>query len=567
MHHGSARLAPDVTVPTGSRSWLATALLAAVFLALYASTLNRWQSGDDLQFILHVERTVEPLVPHPASPEWVSVPGPLPAAEAFELRYFLEWPVSGLVFRTARALGWNGRALWPVTVFHAMVSALALACFFRGLNRITNEPRLAAVVTAGLGCSYAWWYYSTHVDYTILSHAISCILLMLLAHLFARRADRENRLALLLGATVATIGLCLITSFMLTPVIAGSLWLYARERGMPVTRRLLLRYAAGFALAVVAVAALFIVVQPAGIPSLSGLIDQIKYSGSPAHAFAISDIPKGVYGITKAFTRFPGLAQSEASQLLADADRSLWWAYMAWSGAVLAVILAPFATLPLVWRSLGQWTGFTLTLLAWFAGQYAFTTYWEPTYIKWMPGLLIVWWALVGLELSILSARGHRLARPARIGTVALAMVLFVANLTGKFLPSSRPSSDTWTPVTETLSASSRDEDVFVSLTPQYLDLHLPYFGRRQVLSYAFALQTTNDTARAHAALLDGISRTARRNGRVFLIDCTDAQLEAFGRLLRQRRPATVVTIAHRLGFGDGAVPVCELTSDALAGF
>ena len=567
MHDGSTRPALNFAPSTSSRSWLAPALIAAAFFALYVTTLNRWQSGDDLQFIFHVERTVVPQVPHPASPERVSVPGPQPAAEAFELRYFLEWPVSGLVVRTARAFGWSGRALWPVTLFHAVLSVLALACFFRGVNTITNEPRLAALVTAGLGCSYAWWYYSTHVDYTILSHAISCVLLMLLATLFARPAHGEGRLALLLGAAVATIGLSLITSFMLTPIVAGGLWLYARGRDAAVQRRLLARYISGFALAFVVVAVLFVVAQPAGVPSLSGLIEQIKYSGSPAHAFSMSDVPKGVYGITKAFTRFPGLAQSEASQLLAGADRSTWWAYTAWSGMVLAVIMVPFAALPVIWRSLGQWTGFVLTLLAWFAGQYTFTIYWEPTYIKWMPGLLVVWWALAGLELSILSARGHRVARPARIATMALVAMLFVVNLTGKFLPSSRASNDTWTPVTETLRAASRDEDVFVSLTPQYLDLHLPYFGQRQVLSYAFALQTTNDTGKATAALLDGISRTVRRNGRVFLIDCTDAQLETLSRLLQQRRPGLVVGIRHRFEFRGDAVPVCELRSDALAGF
>jgi hypothetical protein len=506
--------------PTLSRrNWLIAAVLGVLFLVLYGLTLTDWHSGDDLQWVMQVEDAVKGRRGfHPSSADSIIDPNWVAPTEGLQVRYLFELPTSSTIYRLTRDAGLADKAYPSVQWTHAVAGLIGIVFFYAAVSQITPLT-LSIIISVGLGVSYAWWYYSTHLDYTVASHAFSCVLLFVLVSMFRAKEPRSvNLWALALGVVNALVVLYLMTGVLLVPVILVALWLHFRKSGAV---SILLRYVISFGVFLAILGGVMWVASTGTLPTPVALLGQATYSGAFAHDFSITDIPKAFYGAAKGFATFPGLAEIEPNQFLAEAGTVSKLIFYAWQGVLVVVLLLPFLGILVLRKRLGEYTALTVALVGWFVVQLPFAIYWEPTYIKWWTGALVPWWALVGLLLARIEDRQVWYRRLSIVVGVWVTL-LFAVNLFSKFLPNAMDSDEGLVSVANTLSEETQPDDLFVSLDESnILDFYLPYFGDRRTLSYHMAfLQNGRDEAVATEIVRQAVDTVVERGGRVYVYDC-----------------------------------------------
>jgi len=504
-------------------------LLGSAVLAVYALTLSCAYSGDDMQWIMQVESAVTgaPML-HPASLSPPQSPGVAASVWDAQPRYLLAIPASAALFGAARSAGWSTSALVPVQLAHALLGTLGVLWCYLALRRVVDE-RYAALASLGLAASYAWWFYSTHPDYPMAAHALSCLFLFVAVRLIDSRSARWRWWhACALGGVSALATLFLITRVILIPVAIVALRAAPNNDMAPLPR--LRRDATAYLAGLVGVLALVLasgaglcVVAADRCPSSSALWTRATYAGSIAHRVELLDIPKVLYGLAKSLVVYPPAGRVEPTQLLATSGKLMRFGLAAWNGLLVLLAALPFASLAQFRPASPRSRALLVTLVAWFAVELPFAVYWEPTYAKWLIGMLIPWWSLVGLAAYSAAVRRAPVGRHAAAGVGAFVALVFAVNGVASFLPRATCAGNPWLRATERLTALSTSADLFVSLAARPIDFYLPYFGRRHVVS--LDLLAGNGDPSMSRFVRPLAETTLRQGGQLYVYPCDAAAL------------------------------------------
>jgi len=553
--------------PETSRHPLRPLLLGLAVFLVYLATLTRAHSGDDIQWIMQVESAVMGTSAlHPASTALPGAGAVAVDATAPRPRYLLALPTFAGLFAGARQLGWPGQAVGAVQFANALLAAVGVVWFYLALRQVVAD-RLSVVASLGLASSHAWWYYATHLDYPIAAHALSCMVLYLLFSIIRpNERDGVQRRAFALGAVNALAILYLATRIVLVPVVAITLHASAAPSGATEPRRLrrpATGYLAGLAVSLVVVIGLFALssIRATGHPPPQ-LWKKATYAGAVAHGVAPQDLPKALYGFAKSIVVYPAAGSEEPRHLLAASGVFTRAAFLTWYALVAMVAVAPFGLFVLNRQRLLACRVPATALVWWFVLELPFVVYWEPSYIKWLIGLLIPWWGLVGILAASAFAdepTAHRIVVRAVGGMVG---VVFGVNLIAGFLPSSRADADPWLRATDILTRLSTPADLFVALEHHPLNFQLPYFGRRRVVSIDLVyLSEGRDEISAARAVRSLIQATAADGARVYVYPCGEPQLR---RLQALAAPACSQLEPIRLGgIADSGLTMCRAVGPA----
>lgn len=512
-------------------------LLGATVLCLYALTVSCAHSGDDIQAIMpaEVDATGAPII-HPIST--ALDPDAPTRTSRLQPRYMLVVPTETLLYDAARRLGWAQSAVRPVQLAHALLGAFGIVCFYLALQQGVPEPWSLAA-SAGLSSSYAWWFYSTHLDYPIAAHALTCLFLYLLFGMI-RPGTRHwtARRGVALGIVNALAILYLVTRVVLVPVAAITLFAAARnDRGMQ--PRSLPRPAAGYAVGLVLALALFTALlalreawSTGSPPTLSGIEDALAYRDSFVHSVTLLDAPKALYGFAKSLVVYPGTGDREPRELLASTGVLARTGLLAWYTVMTVAAAVPLALMVFRWRALTAWRIQLLALASWFVLELPFVVYWEPTYVKWLVGMLIPWWGIVAILAAGACAEQPE-RRPLLAGAAITAVaLLFAVNLLTAFLPAVSCGANAWLRTTSALAAMTTPADLFVAAESRPLDFYLPYFGRRRTVSFGLMRLRGDDESAALVALRSLIDWTSAHGGRVYVYPCNEPYLGRVGQLV-----------------------------------
>lgn len=534
------------------------ALLGSVVLLLFLLTTTTMHSGDDLQWIRKVEsaRHGKSFI-HPASTDPVQVADD--GGWPIQPRYLLAVPHAMGIVAVAEILGWSGRTIEPILVAHALLGALGVVFFYLALSQIV-PGRWSLAAALGLTVSQGWWYYSTHADYPMASYALSSVFLYFLLVAITRRPGRGRGVEFVLGLVNAWAALSMMTRIVLVPVAVVGL-LAASRRNVDRPLRRLSSYGAGLALgSLLTVCALTFLSPHGGDPlSAAGLWSRASHAGAEAHRVEASDVPKVVYGMAKGLIGYPWAAGREPREVLAREGRWGRALLLAWYSLVSLVVLAPLLLLLRQYRHLGECTAPVGVLTLWLLLEVPFVVYWEPTYLKWLLGMLLAWWGLV----AILAAKAFPHRPSARRGLfrllIGLVVFLLVVNLLGTFLPAARMDDQHPVRVAQLLAGHSDERDLFVVEDSNLLDFMLPYFADRRALSVGLLRYAEQgDEAAVRKSVRTLAAAVAESGGRVFLLPCepsSHARLQALvGPSLPNLQPLDIP------GLSANTLTICQAT-------
>jgi hypothetical protein len=505
-----------------------TLFLGLVVLLIFSATITQFHSGDDIQWAMAVRSSVtgEPML-HPASSSTFIVPV-TGQRRVSQVRYFLELPTMIRIYSASRIMKLSENAELPIQFAHAVAGAVGAVFFFLGLALFV--PRIwSIVITLGLTSSYAWWYYSTHLDYTIISHALSCILFYLLVSLNLPRASAKFQWQVLfLGIVNALAILFLLTEVLLIPVIMITLLLRSYQKETRIKNIAL--YLSSLLLAVFFFGAIAWVIDVRTLPSWTNLLKNLTYEGANAHIFVFSDVPKALYGFAKAILTYPALGNQTPHDFLAASNLSNRISFVAWYALTMVIVVSPFLMLARLYKQLDPHRNLFITLGIWFFIQVPFAIYWEPTYIKWWTGALIPWWGLIGVLVAATSAK-NLLRKSLSVAVPALVVIVFSANFFSDFRPNSLPGNNPWLKTTYILGKATQSGDLFISSQHHPLDFYLPYFARRHTLSYDL-IHTSKDTDATREDITEAMRFTTEQGGRIFVYGTNAESVDQFKAVL-----------------------------------
>lgn len=511
-------------------SWVQPIFLGLVVIFIYVTTLTYWHSGDDIQWTMTVESSVtgEPVL-HPASANTIITPPTTPQQQITQVRYFLELPTFARIYRASRIMRWSDNAVRPIQLTHAIFGAIGVIFFFLALALFV--PRTwSFIISLGLAFSYAWWYYSTHLDYTIISHSLSCIFLYLLASLcYSQSSGKFQWQVLALGFVNALTILYLVTGLLLIPVILVVLHLHYDKKKDRSNSIFL--YLSSMLLAIVFFGSIIWITDVGWPHSWTNIWRNLTYSGAFAHEFALSDAPKSLYGFAKALVTYPTLGHQAPRELFASSSLLDRASFLAWYAVEMVIAVSPFIILTKLFRQLDRHKNFAIGLGVWFFIQGPFAIYWEPSYIKWWTGALVPWWGLIGILLVVTKARLSFLDKTLSIALCTVVVILFGVNFFSDFLPNSRPDSNRWLQITNMLGNSTGPNDLFVSSGNLPLDFYLPYFARRHTLSYGM-INISKGRAAANKDISEAILVTLERGNRVFVYSSSDQDIGELSKII-----------------------------------
>jgi hypothetical protein len=502
--------------------WLQPLLLGLIVFLIYSTTLSYWHTGDDIQLAIVVESSVtgEPVL-HPATTEMIINPLIPPKRVIPQMRYFLELPTLAHIYNASKMMNWSDNSIRPVQLTHAVFGTVGVVFFFLAL--VLFVPRLwSFILSLGLAFSSAWWFYSTHLDYTIISHALSCILLYLMASLIYSNAEGNFQWQVLaLGIINALVILYLVTGLMLILVVLAAFFLYYGRKKAALAISL---YLSSMLLTIVVILVI-VWVTDAGLSNSSiNISNNLSYAGAFAHNFALSDVPKTLYGAAKALLTFPTLGHQAPRELLAAASLIGRASFFAWYAIVMTLVGLPFVILLKLYPDLGKHKSIAAGFVLWFLIQLSFGAYWEPSYPKWFTGALVPWWGLIGLLLAVKATRQTVLNKVLSIAVYALVVATFSVNYFAEFLPNSRPSNNPWIPIANHLGEVTEPGDLFISPGYHLLDFYLPYFSRRQTLSFDLILLARGKAA-VEKEIFEAVRTVTERDGRVFVYNFSDQNM------------------------------------------
>jgi hypothetical protein len=475
---------------TNQRAWLFGFVLSVGVIILYSLTLTRHYSGDDIQKAIIVENGIPgTYIWHPVNLE--KEPDTL-HRQIVNPRYFLEVPIARLLMKLFRYFGWSDRALLPMQFNHLLLGLMGVIGFYLGALRLTR-PFMAFILSIGLASSYGWWYFSTHPDFVLAGSAFLAVALACLINLLLTRKKMSILiLSIGLGISVALAILFFLTSALFVPVIIFAV-IYRFWHDFHDPRVGIISLSALIStllLAVALLSGLIILVNDTRQQPIIEIVRTAIYLDSSASSwFSINlgDIPRGFLGISKSIVQYPPLGTQTPREFLSIHSGIDVVFMLAWFSIWVVIFALPFGLIAWKWKSLGLYRTIALVLIVWITIQIPFGILWVPTEVKWWIVILPGWFSLVALTSTLYLDSDYKYSLGV-LGGLFFFICVLVINLTVFFWPQAQEDLLGARQASSIIVGLSSPKDLFISVSPSNMDIYLPYFEKRRVVSYPWAL-------------------------------------------------------------------------------
>jgi hypothetical protein len=481
---------PSRSLPRVVGLTLTGAMVLLLSAIVYLNSLSMSLSGDDIQYVMVIERAVNGgFFYHPAGEQAFIPRADLdhehlrPQGPPINPRYLAEWPTSVGAVLAWRLMGWQGDAITPILSLRAIVAAYGLMMVFFAVASIVGNRVIAAVAVTGLGSSVAYWTYGTHLDQSINMVAALGTSLFLYAR-YLPRGGRMVSVLLFLSLVVAAL-------YNMTAVIPAAILCAAWSMGRPgrLADRVGLLIASWglFGLTVIAVSAAAMLIW--GEPAWLGSLDfwrRMSFSGHPEYQVSLTqDAARAVIGLAKSQIEFPGAAGSlHEYWATASLGERLW--LVGYHACAILLLTLPLLFLAWRWPALRADPSRRLMLVMLVSCLLAYSGFnllWDPGYIKYWLVPLMALWGLVAVALAELRAYSPHSYRRVLALAAACVTVGLLVNWTTRIAPQRDPASHPW----QAISAELRErlggpEALFVS--PGHpLDFYIAYVTRRDIVA------------------------------------------------------------------------------------
>lgn len=399
------------------RWWIAAGSLLAV---LYLLTLTQVHTFDALSYVLSVERK--------------------PLAEVLHPHHLAYGPLGQLALGIGIVFGHTGGAALPMQIINALAGAAGVVLLGVVARRATGSTLAGLVAAAGLGLSYAYWYYAVEIEvYTVAALLLICCLERVLA--IAQQGTTPLRCGLLGLAHGGAVLFHQTNVLLLLPLLVLALVLPRSTRAH--WWRCWGSYAGLLAASV-------------GIPYVTALLIGDLRTAAAALAWLTDYARTGWWGGAPSFDRLGRLALGLSETFLPAFG---WLIPLVW--LICAVPGLRGRPEPASWFC-----------LAWLLVYGVFFFWWEPENIEF-------WIAALPPALLLLARALARGPWPVARGGVALAAALVMGASNGIAIAQrGDPASDLQRLVARALASETQPADLL--LIPDGLqELYLPYYEQR----------------------------------------------------------------------------------------
>lgn len=459
---------------------LLVVIVFAAAVVLYGGLKQHQYTGDDLQYLMVVDAAATGAVfYHPAGGRPFAAPGQSPAPEPriqVNLRYPAEYPVSAMAVNALRHLG-GLEVIDALLWFRALIGAIGVALFFLAIVRLDGSTSIALVSATGLAMSASYWTFATHLDYSINTAVMLCVVMLLLVAMETSNGSRAAGIALPVALAIATL-------FTVTAgLVAFATWVWLIRRPDRPGHRTISAMAFASIYAIVLAAALtpWLLAVRSWPSTVRGDYWRREFFASyPEYSVSWArDSFRTGLAMAKAIVGSPGGALSLASVWAESRAAARVALIVSYAAAALLV------TLPigyLIARGRGVTGSASLWRLwtAWLVGYAIVNWLWDPGYIKFWVVPMVAWWGVFAIALihaRATSRRYHLVLSAATVVVIAIGAI----NLCRQFGPESRPTSNPWRAVAARLGATPVTA---LFLSPAHpLDFHIAYFARRDIVS------------------------------------------------------------------------------------
>lgn len=427
----------------------------------------------------------------------------------FNPHHILNRPVGFLLYYGARLLGYDGPSVTILQLVSAVAGAIGLGLAFIAFYHLGGSRAIAAVGTAWLGTSWAYWSTATDVSYLI---PTATLVAAILAWLTKRELAYRDLVGVGLLYSLSLL-MCKCNAVFMPALLLGALW---ASRARTLRERVV-------ALAVVAAAS----VVPAGL----------FYLGVGVIAYSYTTIPQFADWLLRYRDQLPMYGQVTAETVPSLVVSTIASFIPVWSGLGLRdllrgevsvdniaglsslLALAAGGTLSLycllsggldrvrdVWRH--GW------LIAGYLSYMGFIAWWEPQAVVWhvLPNILLL--ALITRIVSRMPNRRQIIAIYAGCVTV-MAMVNFMVTIWPH-----RAEASPYMALAQCVAERMGPNDLFVATDWNWAD-YLSYFYGRETLNMIYVVAHLGDKDKAYAEAKARIEETRRRGGVAYIMEVT----------------------------------------------
>jgi hypothetical protein len=517
------------------------AFIFGLMTLIYLAWPNQFYGGDAIQFAVDIESDANGTKYfHPSGerlydPNFL-VPNPSSSNQTLNVRYFLEYPITTLLYKLCLSLGYSGSVIVPLIIFRAIVGGLTTFFFFLAILELRHSPLIAAVVSMGLGLTSAYWTFSTD-----LYQSIDSVLFIALAFYVLVRLGRQGQ-AGIRGKIILASVLAFATLFNILGILSFAPFALAVSFLKP-NQKLVQRlrefiiFGGIYGVVIILVVGItyLIIPQRTGQVSLfswsdsSGTVSQEVFDVEP-----ILDIARAVLGFGQAQVMFPGITVRDFQgfrRFWDTSEMSGKIAVMLFYGVIYINFALPVLTLFIRRRKLQtgeNWLWLMLPL--WFFSYAVFNWFWLPSNVHYWMIPLMCWWIVVALWLSHIKDTLPRWYRPA-LGTVgAFVVVSFIFNFTTQFLPQNQQPNP-WMEIADSIGETPSNSLYISDGHP--LDFYIAYFAHRNIVStQTIDMQSNDDFERAQVIVSKQVQLHRADDGAVYVYSQNPDALEGLAELL-----------------------------------
>jgi hypothetical protein len=414
-------------------------------LLLYSSTLTSNYDGDGIQFAMTAE-----------SPNLRSITNPN--------HILFNYLIHGF-YRLVQLCGWQGSALKPLQILNAIFGALAVALVFWIAAQVTKSLVPSLLTSAGFAVSAGVWLFSTDSESVVIPLVtILAVMLVLVVNPNPTSVKSPIALGILVSGAVLVYGTAVLLIF---PVIAGYLSDECSKLRMRLRQSALFVAIAGIASLAAYASVAYVIV---GLRSTHEMAVWY-FNSSSSGRWGNWEFSRAMPGLVRAFIALPSLSDSSPS----------WKMPLTAMGFVVLFLVS----LPLVAgyrlrsKMAKQHRRLFLIGAVWAVAFGTFTVYWvagDPTF--WVP-VLIPWWILVAVVLTVAndSSNFSKWRFPATFVAVLLTASLNYFLAVG---PNREATCDYR--LAEMIQRETTPKDLVITTGVDKQFLFVPYFADRQVL-------------------------------------------------------------------------------------
>jgi hypothetical protein len=512
-----------------------------IVTAIYLIWPSHFYPPDSIQAAMEIQTDVSgtnyyhPSGQRPYDPNYL-VPNPAGTTQGINTRYFLEYPVSSLLYRIAELFGYDDYVIKPLLTFRALMGGLGALFFFLAIYELRRSLFIAALVSIGLGTAAGYWTFSTDLYQSINSVAIIALAFYVLVRLSRARPVRL-RGKILLGAILALATLFNIMGVLsFLPFALALAFFNPNQKWLERLREIVIL---GLIYGIVILVGFFGV--RLFLNNTQGQFNPFSWTdttGSEAqdvfYVEPIRDVIRAGLGFGKSQVIVPGTIVRDFNAFRKDFDEASTGSKIAISafyGAVWLVFAVPVGFLIARRRHLpasDRWLFIMLPI--WFIIYAVFNWFWLPSDVHYWLVPLICWWTVVAVAFGHIRDTLPNRYRLAAGAVVTFVGVSFIINFTSQFFPESQDTNP-WLEIAYDLSTTPSNT-LFVS-SEHPLAFYLAYFAHRDVVDTRIVnMQWNNDTERLQATILEQVERHRADNGTIYLYAADPKNIDALARLV-----------------------------------